>query len=113
MFYLLSGSVQKMVTVGAEDRTNKDLQYGEKETQEEEEERDEEGGGGGGQGRLHQLRSPRKQLERHRRLVAGFRQKIERELGEVKHQLASRSSQRKRTEGVVASTADFYDELGR
>ena len=101
-----------MVTVGSEDRTNKDLQYGEKETQQEEEER-EEGGGGGGQGRLHQLRALRKQLERHRRLVAGFRQKIERELGEVKHQLASRSSQRKRTEGVVTSTADFYDELGR
>ena len=100
-----------MVTVGAEDRTNKDLQYGEKETGEEEEE--ENGGDGGGQMRLHQLRSLRKQLERHRRLVAGFRQKIEREVGEVKHQLAGRISQRKRTEGEVATTSDFYDELGR
>ena len=45
--------------------------------------------------------------------MAGFRQKIEREVSEVKHQLASRISQRKRTEGVVATTSDFYDELGR
>ena len=98
-----------MVTVGAEDRTNKDLQYGEKGTEEQEV----EDGGGGGQVRLHQLKSLRKQLERHRRIVAGFRQKIEREVEEVKHQLASRISQRNRQEGVGASTSDFYDELGR
>ena len=35
------------------------------------------------------------------------------EVSEVRHQLASRISQRKRTEGVVASTSEFYDELGR
>ena len=108
----MSGSVQKMVTVGAEDRTNTDLQYGEKGTEEEEED-DGGGGGGGGQVRPHQLKSLRKQLERHRRLVAGFRQKIEREVEEVKHQLASRISHRTRQEGVGASTSEFYDELGR
>ena len=98
-----------MVAVGAEDRANQDLQYGQKETEEEEQEK----AGGGGLVRPDQLRSLRKQLERHRRVVAGFRQKIEREVSQVRHQLASRISQRKRTEGVVASTSDFYDELGR
>ena len=103
-----------MVTVGAEDRTNKDLQYGEKETEQEEDGGGGDGGGGG-QVRPHQLKSLRKQLERHRRVVAGFRQKIEREVEEVRHQLAARISQRRRTEGEVgvASTSDFYDELGR
>ena len=101
-----------MVTVGAEDRTNKDLQYGEKETEQEEDGGGGDGGGGG-QVRPHQLKSLRKQLERHRRVVAGFRQKIEREISQVKHQLATRISQRRRPEGSVASTSDFYDELGR
>ena len=106
-----------MVTVGAEDRTNKDLQYGQKETDQEDQE--EAGGGRGGrrrgQVRPDQLKTLRKQLERHRRVVAGFRQKIEREVEEVRHQLANRISQRRRTEGEVgvASTSDFYDELGR
>ena len=111
-----------MVTVGAEDRTNKDLQYGQKETDQEDQEEagggrggGRGGGGVGGQVRPDQLKTLRKQLERHRRVVAGFRQKIEREVEEVRHQLAARISQRRRTEGEVgvASTSDFYDELGR
>ena len=104
-----------MVTVGAEDRTNKDLQYGQKETDQEDQEEAGGGRGGGGQVRPDQLKTLRKQLERHRRVVAGFRQKIEREVEEVRHQLAARISQRRRTEGEVgvASTSDFYDELGR
>ena len=91
-----------MVEVSGDDRTNKDLHYGEKDLD----------AGQDSSQVLHQLKILRKQLERHRRIVAGFRQRIETDMTELKHQLESRVSQRRRTEGVVATTSDFYDELG-
>ena len=93
-----------MVEVRADDRNNKDLHYG-GETETESPQL--------GSEFPQQVKILRKQLERHRRIVAGFRQKVETELTEVKHQLAARMSQRKRTEGTVVPTSDFYDELGR
>ena len=91
-----------MVEVSGEDRTNKDLQYGEKELDDDQD----------SSKVPPQVKILRKQLERHRRIVASFRQRVETEITELKHQLASRMSQRRKTEGVVATTSDFYDELG-
>ena len=93
-----------MIVVSADDRSDTKLQYNEDDTSDVNVEMS--------QANLEELKKLKQQLERHRRIVAGFRQKIEKEMKNFQQQLKTRASNRGNGAVSSISNSDFYTEIG-
>jgi len=108
------GATQKMIEIKAEDRNDKELKYRDHSDADESK----------GQSKkldnstLQAFKDLKKQLGRHRRVVATFKQKIEKEINSIKDQLKvkRKSSGGSGSSGGAISSSlsdDFYDEVDR
>ena len=101
------GGEQEMVEVSANDRSDSKLKYGDSESE------GDQSASTDSEAAVN-FKTIKKQLERHRRIVAGFRQKIEKEIKLLQTQVNSKINSR--GDGsfpASGSGSDFYLEIGK